>query len=145
MCIRDRVNSYTAGLPGSVDEGITRKIAASSHCENLYSEWTDEYLEPDNYLRRSRDAILLTDGMRGSSFHPMTMKLAEDYGKFEFEVVLAGHGGEFAKLDRAYGFALDPEKDLARDHEDLKNIVFEKMRNNVWAVSYTHLTLPTKA
>ena len=130
---RVAINSYTAGLPGSVDRRITGKIARAAHCERIYSEWGSEFLQPHNCRRLTKDAIALTDGMRGSSFHPMTMTLAEDFKKFELEIALTGHGGEFAKLDRAYGFSLDLERDLRSGHGEIKQTIFSKMSAGQWS------------
>jgi hypothetical protein len=70
--------------------------------------------------------------MRGSSFHPLTAHIAEKFREFDLKVVMTGHGGEFAKLDRAYGFSLDVNKDLSPGARPAKEIIFDKMSDHTW-------------
>ena len=127
-----RINSFTAGLKGSVDKKLSRRIAKTAGCESVYSEWTTDFLKIENYVRLARNAVRLTDGMRGSSFHPMTMTMAEEYHKANLKLVMTGHGGEFAKLDRAYGFSLNVGDAQTTRPEAAKEIVFSKMSWNLW-------------
>lgn len=127
-----KINSFTVGLPGSIDKKLSRRIARAANCPAIYSETDPAILQPDNYMRLTREAIALTDGMRGSSFHPLTAHLAEKFQQFDLEVVLTGHGGEFAKLDRAYGFSLNVEKDMGSSPQEIKDIVFQKMSDHAW-------------
>ena len=127
-----RVNSFTVGLPGSVERRLSRRIAQKSGCSAIYSETDPAILEPENYVRLCRAAIELTDGMRGSSFHPLTAHLADKFREYDLKLVMTGHGGEFAKLDRAYGFSLDVGTDLGPGALPAKEIVFDKMSDHAW-------------
>lgn len=127
-----KVDSFTVGLPGSVEKKLSRRLARAANCQATYSETDPSILQQDNYLRLAMEAISLTDGMRGSSFHPLTAHLAEKFHQFDLDVVLTGHGGEFAKLDRAYGFSLNVEKDMGGSPQEIKNIVFQKMSDHAW-------------
>ncbi len=129
---RQKINSFSVGLPGSIERRLSSRIAQEAGCSAIYSETDSAILDPENYIRLCRTAIDLTDGMRGSSFHPLTAHIADKFREFDLRLVMTGHGGEFAKLDRAYGFSLDVDRDLGPGARPAKEIVFNKMSDHAW-------------
>ena len=126
---RYQIKSVTSGLPGCMDETVTRRIAEASGFEHVFYEFDADLKN----LSRSKgsdlmlEAVKRTDGMRGSPSSAMTAYSARKRREYGFNVVLTGHGGEIAKLDNAYSFSIRNADELRQGPDDFFKWAFRRM------------------
>jgi len=123
------IKSVTSGLSGCIDEEVTARIASIAGLEHVFYEFDDQLFrlsESDNY-ELMREAIIRTDGMRGTSSSAMTAFSARKWRDHALDIVMTGHGGEIAKLDQAYEFSIRDHKHIATINNDFQEWAFKRM------------------
>ena len=100
------VKAITVAIPGSYEEGLAKNIARVTGCKHTFYESGDRLLTSNTVMELTREAIALTDGMRGASYSIITVYTAKKLREYGFDIVMTGHAGELAKLDMAYNFSL---------------------------------------
>lgn len=123
------IKAVTSGVSGSYERKVTAKIAAAIGCEHLFYEFDEQQLvqSDEDMLELIREAIELTDGMRGSSSSAMSAFSARQRQKYNVTPVLTGHCGEIMKLDEAYNFAIRNPQDEAAISTDSINWAHTRM------------------
>jgi asparagine synthase (glutamine-hydrolysing) len=123
------IKSVTSGLAGCIDEKVTAKIASVSGFEHIFYEFDDQLhrLSHSENSELIREAIIRTDGMRGASSSAMTAFSARKWREHGLDTVITGHGGELAKLDKAYGFSISNFSELEKNSDEFLDWSFRRM------------------
>lgn len=122
--------TVTSGVQGGYERKVTARIAQIIGAEHFFYEFDESKLtQAESELKElTREAIALTDGMRGTAFSAMTAFSARLRRQHGLESVLTGHGGEIAKLDEAYSLAIGGADDLAAIRHDAAGWTFRRLR-----------------
>ena len=126
---RYRIRSMTVGLPGCRDQTVTARIAKASGFEHLFFEFDADLKQPSRSLGHGLivEAILRTDGMRGTASSAMTAYSARKLREYGIRILLTGHGGEIVKLDNAYGFSIRNPDQLREAERDFAGWALRRM------------------
>lgn len=124
-----KVKAVTSGIRGGYDRIVTSRIAATIGCEHVFYEFEEQEMLRSASLVTDliRESIAWTDGMRGTSSGAMTAFSARQRRERNLEIVLTGHGGEIAKLDKAYNLSLKGDQDLKSIANDPVHWAFTRM------------------
>jgi asparagine synthetase B (glutamine-hydrolysing) len=110
------VKAVTNGVEGSYEPRVTADIARIIGVEHVFFTFDEAQLTQAEaeLTELITEAISLTDGMRGTASGAQTAFSARLRRERGLENVLTGHGGEIAKLDEAYNFAIGGPDDLTK-------------------------------
>jgi len=98
--------TITTSIPGGYEEKITNDLTAAVGCKHTFYEAGSDLLSGEAVMELTRDAIAITDGMRGASYSALTEFTARKLHERGYDIVMTGHAGELAKLDEAYNFSI---------------------------------------
>jgi asparagine synthase (glutamine-hydrolysing) len=117
------LRTCTLGVRGCADEAIARQLAGVAGTQHTFFEVGDKYL--DGFLLNLRRMTVLTDGMYLS--HGLTeMPALQFLQRAGIEVLLRGHGGELAKMRRAWPLHTDPTIDGFTHSAQLIDYLFDR-------------------
>jgi asparagine synthase (glutamine-hydrolysing) len=106
----------TTGMEGCTDERLARRISSIARVSHYFYALTRDRIQ--GYVDALRDAVFITDGMILVGGFPggLAQAFCDDHG---IDVLLRGHGGENARLEKAWPFQVDDRVLGLRTREDL--------------------------
>jgi asparagine synthase (glutamine-hydrolysing) len=106
----------TTGMEGCTDERLARRISSIADVAHFFYPLTREKIQ--GYVEALRAAVFITDGMILVGGFPggLTQAFCDDHG---IDVLLRGHGGENARLEKAWPFQVDDRVLSLRTRDDL--------------------------
>ncbi|MCR4347318.1 MAG: asparagine synthase-related protein [Sulfuricaulis sp.] len=110
------VKAITLGFKGGYERKVTSAVAATIGVEHSFHAFDESQFtqSESEHMDLVREAVALTDGMRGTASSALTAYSARQNRRLGLDVMITGHGGEIAKLDEAYNFAINTPDDLHR-------------------------------
>jgi asparagine synthase (glutamine-hydrolysing) len=113
---RRPLTTCTTGIQGCTDERLARRMCAITGSAHHFYALTRERIQ--GYLQALRDAVLVTDGMILIGGFPagLTQVFCDDHG---IDVLFRGHGGENARLEKAWPFQINEQALALRTPQDL--------------------------
>jgi len=121
------VRTITTGIRGGYEGDITRRIADVTGCEYTFYEADTALQAPEEKLALTREALDLTDGMRGSAYNAVTVFTARNSRSHGLKILMTGHAGELAKLDDAYSFTLSGRRPAGNGNDAFLDWCYDRM------------------
>lgn len=124
------VKAVTSGVQGGYERKVTSRIASTIGVDHLFYTFNEAQLThtESEFTDLVREAIALTDGMRGTASSAMTAFSSRQRRNHGLETVITGHGGEIAKLDEAYNLAIRTQDDIHKLGTRPVDWTFERLR-----------------
>ena len=106
----------TTGMEGCTDERLARRISSIAGVSHYFYALTRDRIQ--GYVDALRSAVFITDGMILVGGFPggLAQAFCDDH---RIDVLLRGHGGENARLEKAWPFQVDERVLGLRTREDL--------------------------
>ena len=110
------VKAITIGFEGGYERKVTSAVAAAIGVEHSFHSFDETQFTQSEaeHMELVRESVALTDGMRGTASSALTAYSARQNRRLGLDIMITGHGGEIAKLDDAYNFAISTRDDLRR-------------------------------
>ncbi|HDY90377.1 MAG TPA: hypothetical protein ENH82_19940 [bacterium] len=128
---KNPIETVTSGLNGGYEKVITKKISSLIGCEHLFYEFDEQSMtnSHEDIIDLIHHSLVSNDGMRGTSSSAMTAYSAMQRKNHNLRHVITGHGGEIAKLDKAYSFSIRSDQDLSELSTNPTDWAFKRMAN----------------
>jgi asparagine synthase (glutamine-hydrolysing) len=110
------IKSVSMGVRGGLDHLCAQRLADLANRDHHCSYLDKRFLE--NYPRLMRRMVHLTDGHYLDQC--IVLPTLPKYRELGIQVLLRGHAGELAHMDKAYCFSLDAEGWAIRDEASLR-------------------------